>query len=64
MEAAFRVTEGRKSGMNWLRFGIVALTTAILGVAYYFHRTFQNGFGLVFAGLAFIFLALDLKKAK
>jgi hypothetical protein len=38
--------------MNWLRFIIVPLTAIVLATAYYYHRTFQNGFGLLFAGLA------------
>jgi hypothetical protein len=50
--------------MNWLRFSIVAATTAVLAAAYYYHRTFQNGFGLIFAGIALVFLAFGLKKSK
>jgi len=60
----FRAPEGGKSDVNWLRFSVLAMTTAVLAVAYYYHRNFQNGFGLVFAGVALMLLALDLRKSK
>ena len=53
-----------KSGRSWTRFSVVAVTAAVLAVAYYYHRTFRNGFGLVIAGAALVFLAFDLRKSK
>jgi hypothetical protein len=50
--------------MNWLRFIVVAITTAVLAWAYYYHRTFQNGFGLTFAAFALVFLAFNLRSSK
>jgi hypothetical protein len=60
-----RTAEGGKSGMNWLRFAIVAIATIVLALMFHYERTTLNGFSLFFGLLGVVLMAsMVFRKSK